>query len=101
MSQGISIDLPGASESTSQATPKSYRIALNENGEVYLDSKKVSLDELSQKLTEIKAAGSKEDAITLWADKAVEHGKVVTVMDRVRASGIESLAVATRPLPKQ
>ncbi len=38
---------------------------------------------------------NKDSAVVLRADKIVEHGKVVEVMDALKEAGVKKLAIAT------
>jgi biopolymer transport protein ExbD len=54
--QGITVDLPQASEAPSMAKPKTKAITITEEGHIYLDTYQVSLEELEQRLAAYKAA---------------------------------------------
>ena len=37
-------------------------------------------------------------SVVIYADRAVEHGQVIDLMDAVRRAGVSRIAVAVRPL---
>ena len=42
-------------------------------------------------------AKGREVSAVIYADRAVEHGKVIDLMDGVRTAGVARIAVAVRP----
>lgn len=54
----------------------------------------VSFDELSQNMIH-RIHENKDSAVVLRADKIVEHGRVVEVMDILKEAGVKKLAIAT------
>ena len=53
--QGLKVNLPKASASTSQAKPKTKAITVTNEGKIFLDTIPVTLAELEQRLTALKA----------------------------------------------
>ena len=70
--------------------------AVTENERVYLENHRVTMDELKERLSNIRAARD-EVAVLVKADKDIRYGRVVEVLDVVRGAGISRLAMATRP----
>ncbi|MBN2333491.1 MAG: biopolymer transporter ExbD [Deltaproteobacteria bacterium] len=96
---GIKVDLPKSSAEQVKSKKSSIRVALEANGSMYADGKKVSL----ARLDAIFNGLAKKDAETLViieADKKVYHGIVVTVMDAAKNAGLNKLAIATEPKEK-
>ena len=56
MLQGIEVNLPKASDTPSLAKPKTKAITVTQDGQVYLDTYPVSMDELRTQLAAAKAA---------------------------------------------
>lgn len=93
--QGIDVTLPTA-EPKRIDVGEVMTVAVAENGRVYLEGQRVSIDELKDRLTDIHTA--KPDVpVLIKADQGLSYGKVVEVLDAVRGVGISRLALATRP----
>jgi biopolymer transport protein TolR len=93
--QGIDVNLPSAEPKRIDVS-EVLTIAVAENERVYLENQRVTMDELRERLRNIRAA--REDvAVLIKADKDIKYGRVVEVLDAVRGVGISKLAMATRP----
>lgn len=93
--QGIDVTLPTA-EPKRIDVAEVMTVSVAENGRVYLEGQRVSIDELRERLTDIHTA--KPDVpVMIKADQGLTYGKVVEVLDTVRGVGITRLALGTRP----
>lgn len=93
--QGIDVNLPTA-EPRKIDIADVLTIAVSENERVYLENQRVTIDELKERLTNIRAAQD-DVAVLIKADTDIKYGKVVEVLDAVRNVGISRLAMATKP----
>ncbi|MBD3348720.1 MAG: protein TolR [Candidatus Eisenbacteria bacterium] len=93
--QGIDVTLPSAEPKRIDVADV-LTISVTDNERVYLEGQRVSMDELSDRLTSIYTARS-DVAVLIKADEDLRYGRVIEVMDAVRAVGIVRLAMATRP----
>ena len=93
-SPGIEVDLPRSSADTILKERDDLKVWVRADGTAYLNDKPVTTADLRDAL----AAASTRDPNTLViikADKQVDHGAVVRVMDTARALGLSRLAIAT------
>ena len=69
---------------------------LTDKGEVFVDDQPVTRQALDARL---RAVAQKDPStlVIIKADVAVDHGRVVTVMDLARRHGLSRLAIATDP----
>lgn len=91
-SEGLSVDLPNAQT----AEPKQsiqLNITIKPDGKMFLDRQLIELDELKSALTQ-KIQPNSESVVVINADKKVEHGAVVKVMDRLRQVPGARMAIA-------
>jgi len=93
--QGIDVNLPTAEPKRIDVS-EVLTIAVAENGRVYLENQRVTLEELEERLSNIHAA-REEVAVMIKADTDLRYGRVVEVLDTVRGVGITRLAMATKP----
>jgi len=93
--QGIDINLPSA-EPKRVDVADVITISVTENERVYLEGQRVTMEELEDRLANIRAA--REDvAVLIKADSDLRYGRVVDVLNTVRNAGIFKLAMATKP----
>ena len=95
LEQGIDITLPTANPKRIDVA-EVLTISVSENERVYLEGQRVTLEELTERLSNVHAA--REDvAVLIKADTDLRYGRVVEVLDTVRGVGISRLAMATKP----
>jgi biopolymer transport protein ExbD len=90
----IPINRPEASTGTDSNTKKSLVITIDKEQQLYLNDKKVDLNALSTLIKE-EQGYSKEDNVIVEADKGVQTGLTIGVVDEVRKSGLTNIAIAT------
>lgn len=92
-SEGLPVALPGAETAETQAQ-KQVVVTLNETGELSVGNRAVADEQL---LEAIQTLGTVSDGglVVIRADQSVSHGRVVAVMDRLRALPGVQLAIAT------
>ena len=70
-------------------------MTVDQTGQVSLNKKPTTVDALTEQIRSLM--GTKPDAVVVInADKKVEHGNVVAVMDKVRQIKGAKLAIATQ-----
>lgn len=92
---GIKTKLPVSSQAQDLRAVKNVVITLAKTGEIQLDGALVDLGELPDRLRQIQAS-SQTVNVMINGDEAVQMQKLVDVMDAVKASGIDSLSMATK-----
>ena len=93
-SEGLPVNLPKASTSQVQDSPTKITVTLDAQGKFMVDKKSVNLDQIESTVRQVM--GSNPSAlIVLNADKSVNHGNVVEVMDRLRRIKGAKLGIAT------
>ena len=93
--QAIEVELPRASQSTT-LPPTTIAVTLTRDGSLYLNSSPVTPDALRSAVKAAVAKDAKTQAIII-GDKAVSHGRVVWVLDTIKALGITSFAIQIDP----
>jgi biopolymer transport protein ExbD len=92
--QGIKVDLPKASSSTSLAKPKTKAITINNQGEVFLDAYPVTMAELEDRLRTEKAT-TPDFPIVVKGDATVQYQKVMDVLDLLRRLDLNQVGLVT------
>jgi biopolymer transport protein ExbD len=92
---GLQVKLPKASSEVIKSHDR-LEVHITKEGQFYLNNTKMRLSKLKSAL-EAKARESKEQVLIIHADEMARHGMVVKVMDMAKRSGLENMAIATRP----
>ena len=93
-SEGLSVNLPSASSGKSQP-PASVTVTIDAEGELAVNRESIGLEGLEGAVQKLRKP-DQELLIVLNADKAVNHGQVVQVMDKLRRIEGAKLAIATQ-----
>jgi biopolymer transport protein ExbD len=90
---GMKLDLPETKSSRGERTSE-LEISINPEGLVYLNGKQVLIDDLETEIKDI-LPDLADKSLTLRADKTVQHGEVVKIMDIARSVGLEKIIIAS------
>ena len=93
--QAIEVELPRASQS-STLPPTTVTVTLTRDGTLFLNGSRVTADALRSAVKDAVTKDPKTQAIIV-GDKAVSHGRVVWVLDTIKALGITSFAIQIDP----
>lgn len=91
----VPLDLPKASQSEEVQTILS--VVLPKEGSMTVDGEALSDSALSERARKALAA-DKELRAVIQADRAVTHGKVLEVMDTLKAAGLTRVAFGASPV---
>ncbi len=93
-SPGIQVDLPRSSAQTIIREKQDLNVWMTTDGTVYLDREAMSWPGLEQRFQQA-ALRDPSTMVIIKADTAVDHGRVVAIMDLARGRGLSRLAIAT------
>lgn len=91
--KSIPLTLP-ATQSVRVDTAKTIPISITKDGNVFWESQLISLNELDKKLT-LEKRSNEDVSVVLRGDEAASYGKIVSVMDTVKKTGIVKVSIAT------
>jgi biopolymer transport protein ExbD len=94
--KSIKVDLPIAQTGDPENKPNTLSISIDATGGVFLDKAPIGRNELQ---SELRRRHSLEPGVrvVISGDTDARHGVVVSVLDHVRAAGIQTVAFSTRP----
>ena len=99
LQRGIPVNLPHAATAQEELR-QVVTLTVTKDGKLLFDKAPVaSVEEAAARLGRWKASGT-DVAVVVNADRSVEHGQVVELMDAVRQAGITRIAVAVKPKEK-
>jgi biopolymer transport protein ExbD len=93
--RGMPVNLPKAA-SGRQAPAESAAITIDKEGRLFLDKEPVDQARLADRLRR-QLAQNTDLLVVINADDAVEHGRVVEVMDIARGADVARMAIAVKP----
>jgi biopolymer transport protein ExbD len=97
--QGIKVNLPKASAAPSLAKPQTKAITVRDDGQIFLDTYPVTLQELEDRLRQAKAVNP-DFPVVIKGDAKVSYEKVVDVLDLMGRLEITQLGLVTQRLVK-
>jgi len=93
--EGLPVDLPKAQSGAMQRTPARATISINEKTEVFLNQQKIGITEVSDRVKQLLEP-NQDLIVVLNADRTVQHGDVIQVMDQLRQIPRVKMAIATK-----
>jgi len=98
LQQGVTINLPKVKAAALTGEEQELVVAVNRNGQVYLNDTLITLPELGPKLQAILKLRP-DRQVFLRADQSVRYGDVMRVIATVKGAGVERLGMVTEPPP--
>lgn len=89
----IPLSLPQAS-ATQQELPRSIPVTVMATGQILFDQEEIPFPMLAKRVN-IELTKQPDHVFILRADKQVEYGKVITVLDELKLAGAHRVSVAT------
>lgn len=93
--EGVPVRLPQTAHSVPETRDSSVTVTITENGDLYLDKQKVSLEDLKRRLKTMKA-GHSELKVFINGDEHAFFGRAVEALDEIRSLGIAKVSIQTR-----
>ncbi|MCA1660479.1 MAG: biopolymer transporter ExbD [Verrucomicrobiaceae bacterium] len=101
--KGIRVNLPSPTSLPTQQDPNRkdfVSVRVTEGNLIYFDNQLLSDDQVLPRLYELYKANP-QVKVSLSAEQAALHGDVITVLDKIRSSGIEKIGYQIRTAAAQ
>ena len=95
LTSGIKINLPESSSVLKNEKKDPVTVSINSKGEIFIQKKKFSKDQLINKLSLLKK-NNQNLKIYIKGDKKLDYGKVMDLMNLINRSGFKKVALVTR-----
>lgn len=92
MTPGIDVNLPRTDASLPH-DEEGITISIKATKEIFIDSDKIALEKLQEKIEQILKGKPPGVIIYLRADKEVDYGFVVEIVGRIRKAGVKELGL--------
>lgn len=93
-SEGLPVNLPKAATAQTQQSTK-VTVTVDPQGKIFLNRQPIQISVLEAQVRQL-VGRNQQVLVIVSADQQVNHGQVVTVMDRVRRIEGAKLAIATQ-----
>ena len=91
----IKINLPESASVLKNEKNDPVTVSMNSKGEIYIQKKKISPDDLIKRLIALKAQ-NKDLKIYIKGDKNLNYGKIMDLMSFINKSGFKKVALVTK-----
>ncbi len=95
LTAGIKINLPESASILKNEKNDPVTISMNSKGEIYIQKKKISPENLIKKLTALRGQ-NKDLKIYIKGDKNLNYGKIMDLMSFINKSGFKKVALVTK-----
>ena len=93
--RALKASLPTATLATSAAKPDTINLKVDRFGQVSMDDKPISIPDLSAALAK-RCAANTNVPVYITGAKDATHGSIIYVLDLVKRSGIQRVAIAVK-----
>jgi biopolymer transport protein ExbD len=103
LQKGVSVDLARVQNSRPMADADkedAVLLAVTRDGKVYLGSSPISIDQITSTVKD-RISGKLDKTVYVKSDARAKYGDVVTVIDNVRAAGVDSLGLLTERVERR
>lgn len=90
---GVPVDLPKATAQNLQGSEEPLTITVDTEGKVFLQETEVDMSELVPRLQAIAQTRDEDTRIFVRGDRAIDYGRVMTVMSTINAAGFNKVAL--------
>lgn len=98
LQSGIEVKLPQAKQAVEKPATE-LTVTITRKGKLFLNQQPLKLEEFAVALKQRVKETAGNNLLVIRADKRVDHGKVVQIMDLAKGVGIERLAIGTQANP--
>ena len=96
LASSIRLDLPGTDAARPNDAPRFVTVALDAQGQLFLNDKAVTAPELAEKLKE-SGRQNPDTEVQLRADQTVPYGRIVEVMGAAQKAGLNRIGFVAEP----
>jgi biopolymer transport protein ExbD len=99
VSQSLPMDLPKAAQG--QQIQLVFGVELHSNGDILVDGKRLQNDEAIFPVAKEAFAKNADLRAVIRADTAVQHGRVIRILDLMKQAGISKIAFGVSAVPPE
>ena len=92
---GLKLTLPGIDPGQTVTATDKLEVHITAAGDLYIDGNPVAEDRVGEELRK-KVVDSESAVVVLLADENTAHGRVVSLMDKIRRNGFKRVVLAAK-----
>jgi biopolymer transport protein ExbD len=96
VSTSIPLDLPKAAKG--ETVQMVFGLELYANGDILIDGKRMNDDKTVLALAKEALAKNKDMRAVIRADKTVQHGRIIRILDLLKQAGVSRIAFGVTPV---
>ena len=93
--QSVQVQLPSAATGSAEDRKSSVTVTFSENGDIYLDKEKTTLEGLKTELGR-RRSEEKDLKVFINGDERADFGQGIEILDQVRSLGIKKVSIQTK-----
>jgi biopolymer transport protein TolR len=94
LTAGVPVELPDSRANPLDQTPDEITLSIDRDGAIFIDKRAIPDGGLPQALAALDT-GTKPPQVTLRADRALDYGRVMSVMGELNRAGFNSISLVT------
>ncbi|HEY4492430.1 MAG TPA: biopolymer transporter ExbD [Acidobacteriota bacterium] len=99
MHRGIDVDLPRTATQTSENEERLI-VSLDKKGMIYIDDIQIPMADLKEQIQKRVPSLKNKNAIFLRADRTLQYGIIMEVMDEIKSAGVPTVGLVTEAQKK-
>ena len=99
VSSSLPLDLPQAAKG--ESVQLVFGLELHSNGDMVVDGKRVPDDKAVLGLAKAALEKNPQLRAVIRADKTVQHGRIIRVLDLLKQAGVAKIAFGVTPIPAE
>lgn len=92
--QGVKVKLPKAKMTASMAKSHLKAVTVSENGDIFLDAYPVTIDQLEQRLSDLKRVNPSQSMV-IKGDAHTQYAKIMQVLELMKKVDITDIGLVT------
>ena len=96
VSTSLPLDLPKAAKG--ETVQMVFGLELHANGDIVVDGKRMSDDKAVLALAREALSKNKDLRAVIRADKTVQHGRIIRILDLLKQAGVSKIAFGVQPV---
>lgn len=92
--KSIPVKLPEAKSAVTDTQTNNFAITIKKDGTLYLEDKQAELGSLLHQ-AKVESKNNPNMAVIIRADREIDYGKVITLIDYFKSAGIQRFGLAT------
>ena len=100
MQRGIDVDLPRTDAQTSENEERLI-VSVGKDGKIFINDVEIPVNDLREQVQKRVEHMKNKNAVFLRADRTLQYGVIMEVMDEIKRSGVPTVGLVTEPAAKK